>query len=306
MSEQHATYHVPVLLKEAVDGLDIKPNGVYVDITFGGGGHSREILSRLDKNGRLIAFDQDADAQKNAEAVSDKRLTLVQGNFRFLRNYLRRLNAPEVDGILGDLGVSWHQFDTAERGFSFRFEAALDMRMNGKVEQTAGTLINTYSAAELSKIFSAYGELDNAPRAAKLIAAAREQKPIKSVSELVETLKPVLPKFDEHKYLAKVFQALRIEVNREMQALEQMLNQTATAIRQGGRLSVITYHSLEDRMVKNFIRSGNVSGEVQKDFYGRVSAPFAAVNKKVILPAEEEVQRNTRARSAKLRIAQRQ
>ncbi len=306
MTSQPATYHIPVLLKETVDGLNINPNGVYVDVTFGGGGHSREILSRLDKKGRLIAFDQDADAQKNAEAINDKRLTLVRGNFRFLRNYLRYNNAPEVDGVLGDLGVSWHQFDTAERGFSFRFEAILDMRMNNRGEQTAGTLINTYSAAELSKIFSTYGELDNAFKVAKLIEGARASKRIESVTELIDVLKPVLPKFDEHKYLAKVFQALRIEVNHEMIALEQMLEQTAEVVKPGGRISIITYHSLEDRMVKNFIKSGNVEGKAQKDFYGKISAPFEAVNKKIILPTEEEVQSNTRARSAKLRIAQKQ
>ncbi len=296
-------YHVPVLLHETVDGLAIEPNGTYVDVTFGGGGHSREILRRLGSRGRLIAFDQDADAKKNAEAINDKRLTLVQGNFRFLRSYLRYHNAPEVDGVLGDLGVSWHQFDTAERGFSFRFEATLDMRMNSRGEHTAGTLINTYSVAELNKIFGTYGELDNAFKVAKLIESARAGKPIENVNELVEVLKPVLPKFDEHKYLAKVFQALRIEVNHEMQALEQMLEQTARVVKTGGRISIITYHSLEDRMVKNFIKSGNVEGEAQKDFYGKITAPFEAVNKKVILPAEAEIQGNTRARSAKLRIA---
>ncbi len=286
--------------------MAIQANGVYVDLTFGGGGHAREVLSRLGKTGRLIAFDQDADAQKNAAKINDKRLIPVQGNFRFLRSYLRYNNITEVDGVLGDLGVSWHQFDTAERGFSFRFEARLDMRMNAQGEQTAGKILNAYSTAELNKIFGTYGELDNAFKVAKLIVDARESKPIESVNELIEILSPALPKFDEHKYLAKVFQALRIEVNREMQALEQLLEQTARVIKPGGRLSIITYHSLEDRMVKNFIRSGNVEGEAQKDFYGKISTPFEAVNRKVILPAEKEIQRNTRARSAKLRIAQRQ
>jgi 16S rRNA (cytosine1402-N4)-methyltransferase len=291
------------LPKESVDGLAVKPNGTYVDVTHGGGGHSREILSRLGSKGRLIAFDRDADAQE-CSAADDKRLTLVRGDFRFLRGYLRYHSAEEVDGILGDLGVSWHQLDTAERGFSFRFDAPLDMRMNRQGERTAATLLNTYSVQELSKIFAGYGELSSAFKVAKLIEAARQKSRITTASELVEAIRPALPPFDEHKYLARVFQALRIEVNQEMQALEQMLEQAAKVLKRGGRISIITYHSLEDRMVKNFVKYGNASGKAEKDAFGNLSAPFEAVNKKVILPGEAEVQQNTRARSAKLRIAQ--
>ena len=304
MTEQRATYHIPVMLREAVDGLAVRPAGVYVDATFGGGGHAREILGRLGAGGRLIAIDQDADAQQNAAAIGDRRLTAVQGSFRFLRSYLRYHGAPEVDGILADLGVSWHQFDTAERGFSFRFEAALDMRMNRGGGRTAATLVNTGSVEELSRVLGSYGEVDNPRRVATLIVAAREQSPIHSVGRLVEALAPALPRVDEHRWLAKVFQALRIEVNGELRALEQLLAQAGRVLRPGGRLAVISYHSLEDRMVKSFIRSGSVGGCAQKDFYGRVCAPLEAVNKKVVLPAEDEVRRNPRARSAKLRIAQ--
>jgi 16S rRNA (cytosine1402-N4)-methyltransferase len=295
---------VPVLLKESVSGLEVKPNGTYVDVTFGGGGHSREILSRLGGKGRLIAFDQDADAAQNGDMVGDKRLTLIKGNFRFLRSYLRYHSVGEVDGILGDLGVSWRQLDTAERGFSFRFESPLDMRMNREGGCTAGTLLNTRSAQELSRIFAEYGELGNAARVAKLIDAARQKSRITTTKALVEVLRPVLPPFDEHKYLAKLFQALRIEVNQEMQALAQMLEQAAKVVKTGGRLSIITYHSLEDRMVKNFIRYGSVSGKIERDVFGNLSTPFEAVNKKVALPDEEEIRHNTRARSAKLRVAQ--
>jgi 16S rRNA (cytosine1402-N4)-methyltransferase len=297
-------YHVPVLLNEVVDGLNVQPNGTYVDITFGGGGHSREILKRLDKNGRLIAFDQDADAQKNAEAINDKRLVLVQGNFRFLRSYLRYSNTPQVDGILGDLGVSWHQFDTAERGFSFRFNADLDMRMNNRGGATAADILNTYSLEQLTKIFQLYGELNNAYKLAQMVEKARVGVPIESIAQLMEGIKNALPKFDEHKYLAKVFQALRIEVNQEMLALKQMLLQTEKVVKQGGRLSIIAYHSLEDRMVKNYIKCGNVEGTIKKDLFGKFNAPFNAVAK-VILPQESEIKNNTRARSAKLRVAER-
>jgi 16S rRNA (cytosine1402-N4)-methyltransferase len=295
---------VPVLLKESVAGLEVKPNGTYVDVTFGGGGHSREILSRLGGKGRLIAFDRDADVAQGGDAVGDKRLTLVKGDFRFLRSYLRYHSAGEVDGILGDLGVSWHQLDTAERGFSFRFDAPLDMRMNRRGGDTAAALLNARSVQELSRIFADYGELSNAAKVAKLIEAARQKSRIATTGALVEALRPVLPPFDEHKYLAKLFQALRIEVNREMQALAQMLEQAAKALKAGGRLSIITYHSLEDRMVKNYIRCGSVSGEAERDVFGKLSAPFEAVNRKVILPEEAEIRQNTRARSAKLRIAQ--
>jgi 16S rRNA (cytosine1402-N4)-methyltransferase len=297
-------YHVPVLLKESVAGLAVKPDGIYVDVTFGGGGHSREILSRLGGKGRLIAFDQDADAERNGDVIRDKRFTLVKGNFRFLRSYLRYHSVEAADGILGDLGVSWRQLDTAERGFSFRFEAELDMRMNRRGGCTAATLLNTRSVQELSRIFADYGELNSAAKVAKLIEAARQKSRITATSELVEILRPALPPFDGHKYLAKVFQALRIEVNQEMPALAQMLEQSAKMLKTGGRLSIITYHSLEDRMVKNIIKCGNVSGKIEKDIFGKVSVPFEAVNKKVVLPDEEEIRQNTRARSAKLRIAQ--
>ncbi|MDR1023577.1 MAG: 16S rRNA (cytosine(1402)-N(4))-methyltransferase RsmH [Prevotellaceae bacterium] len=296
-------YHVSVLQKESVDGLEVNPNGVYVDITHGGGGHSHEILSRLSRKGRLIAFDRDADAQEFS-AADDKRLTLVRGNFRFLRSYLRYHSVEEVDGILGDLGMSWHQLDTAERGFSFRFDAPLDMRMNRQSERTAATLLNTYSAQELGKIFTDYGELSSAFKIAKFIEAARQKSRITTANELVDAIRPMLPPFDEHKYLARVFQALRIEVNQEMQALEQMLEQAAKVLKKGGRISIITYHSLEDRMVKRFIKHGSASGKAEKDVFGNTSAPFEAVNKKVMLPGKAEVQQNTRARSAKLRIAQ--
>ncbi|MDR0413795.1 MAG: 16S rRNA (cytosine(1402)-N(4))-methyltransferase RsmH [Prevotellaceae bacterium] len=299
-----SAYHVPVLLKESVDGLAVKPDGVYVDVTFGGGGHSREILTRLGSRGRLIAFDQDGDAEQNGAAMDDRRLTLVRGNFRFLRSYLRCHMAEEVDGIIGDLGVSWRQLDAGERGFSFRFDAPLDMRMNRQGGRTAATLLDVCSVQELSRIFAEYGELNNAHKAARLVDAARQKSRIATTGELVEALRPALPPFDEHKYLARVFQALRIEVNHEMQALEQMLEQAAKVVKKGGRLSVITYHSLEDRMVKNFIRSGSASGNAEKDVFGSVHAPFEAVNKKVALPGEEEVRQNPRARSAKLRIAQ--
>jgi 16S rRNA (cytosine1402-N4)-methyltransferase len=292
------------LLKESVDGLEVNPSGVYVDLTFGGGGHSREILKRLGRGGRLIAFDQDADALRAGSVVDSKRLTLVRGNFRFLRSYLRYYAVEEVDGILGDLGVSWHQLDTAERGFSFRFDAQLDMRMNSQGERTAEALLNTYSVSELGRIFSDYGELCNASKIAKFIEAARRKSHIVAASELVEILRPVLPPFDEHKYLARIFQALRIEVNQEMLALEQMLEQAAKSLKVGGRMSIITYHSLEDRRVKNYMKCGNVSGRAKRDIFGNVNAPLKVVNKKVILPSDEEVQKNPRSRSAKLRVAQ--
>jgi 16S rRNA (cytosine1402-N4)-methyltransferase len=294
---------VPVLLKESVAGLEVKPDGTYVDVTFGGGGHSREILKRLGSKGRLIAFDQDADARQSGDMAGDKRLTLVKGNFRFLRGYLRYHAVEEVDGILGDLGVSWRQLDTAERGFSFRFDAPLDMRMNRQGECTAEMLINTRSVHELSRIFTDYGELLNAAKAAKFVEAARQKSRITTTKALVEAIRPVLPPFDEHKYLAKLFQSLRIEVNQEMQALAQMLEQAAKVLKTGGRLSIITYHSLEDRMVKNFVKYGNASGKVEKDAFGKVRTPFEAINRKVVLPQEEEIYQNTRARSAKLRIA---
>ena len=297
---------MPVLLKESVDGLAVKPHGTYVDVTFGGGGHSREILSRLGGKGRLIALDQDAEAEAGpgAAVFGDRRFTLVRGSFRFLRGYLRYHGVEEVDGILGDLGVSWRQLDAAERGFSFRFDAPLDMRMNRQGGCTAEELLNARSVQELSRIFAGYGELSNAAKVARLVDAARRQSRITTTGALVEALRPLIPPQGEHKYLAKLFQALRIEVNQEMPALAQMLEQAAKVLKVGGRLAVITYHSLEDRMVKNFIRCGSVSGRAEKDAYGRLIAPLQAVNRKVVTPQEAEIRTNTRARSAKLRIAQ--
>ncbi|GHU95981.1 ribosomal RNA small subunit methyltransferase H [Bacteroidia bacterium] len=299
-------YHLPVLLCESVDGLQIEPSGTYVDMTFGGGGHSIEMLKRLNSKGRVIAFDQDADAQKNAAAVGDKRLTLVQSNFRFFHNHLHRLGIAQVNGVLGDLGVSWHQFDSAQRGFSFRFDAPLDMRMNQQSALTASDIVNNYAVENLTRIFTLYGELDKAYSIAKMIVQARNTAPLNTINDLLNALKNVLPKFDEHKYLAKIFQALRIEVNGEMRALEQALQHCTKSITAGGRMVMITYHSLEDRIVKNFIKTGNAAGEAKKDMFGATKVPFAAVNKKVILPAEQEIASNSRARSAKLRIAERQ
>jgi len=295
-------YHIPVMLSESVDALCVKPGGVYVDVTFGGGGHSREIWARLKGKGRLIALDRDGDAAANA--IQGKGFTLIRNNFRFLRGLVRNEGVEEVDGILADLGVSSHQFDTGERGFSFRFEASLDMRMNNRSSLTAAKVVNTYSEEKLRYILGVYGEVDNAGRVAKLLVSARGHKPLENISDLVEVLKPCTPKMMEHKYLAKVFQALRMEVNAEMKALEQLLEQSLKLLKSGGRLVVITYHSLEDRLVKNFMRSGNLTGKVEKDFFGKETTPFTVITKKAMAPTEEEIQRNTRARSAKLRVAQ--
>ncbi len=294
-------YHIPVLLEESIDALQIKPDGIYVDATFGGGGHSREILKRL-KKGRLLAFDRDDDAAENN--LKHPQFTLIQNNFRFMRACLRNEGIEEVDGILADLGVSSHQFDTGERGFSFRFEAPLDMRMNQQASLTAAKVLNTYTEEKLLHIFRLYGEVENAGKVVKQIMQGREEKAIETIGEFVEILKPCTPKFAEHKYLAKVFQGLRIEVNGEMSALQQMLEQSAKILKKGGRLVVITYHSLEDRMVKNFMRSGNADGKVEKDFFGNELSPFTVITKKAIAPNEEEVANNTRARSAKLRVAE--
>ena len=307
VKEQHtmSQYHVPVLLNESVSALNIEENrnGVFVDATFGGGGHSREILERLGPKGTLIAFDRDSDAIKNAP--KDKRLILVHNNFRFVQNFVRALGfIGKVDGILADLGVSSHQFDTGERGFSFRFDAPLDMRMNQLGGKSAADVVNTYSQEELSNIFKIYGELDKPWKAAEMICKAREAAPINTTTELGKAIESVLPKFAEHKFLAKVYQALRIEVNQEMKSLEKFLIGAAKSLKPGGKLVIITYHSLEDRMVKNFIKAGNIEGKVEKDFYGNATAPLKAVNRKPILPQEEEIASNTRARSAKLRIAE--
>jgi 16S rRNA (cytosine1402-N4)-methyltransferase len=294
-------YHVPVLLAESVNGLEIKANGDYVDVTFGGGGHSREIFSRL-KTGRLFAFDQDEDAAANI--IRDDRFFFIRHNFKYMRNFLTFYNVDQVDGILADLGVSSHDFDVAERGFSFRFDGDLDMRMNRDSSQTAADIVNTYSEEQLRTIFREYGEIDNAGRLARQLVSVRNVKPVKSIEQFKEALGPCVPRFQESKYLAKVFQALRIETNKEMDVLHEFLEQSIQLLKPGGRLVVITYHSLEDRMVKNFIKSGDFSGKQEKDFFGNVESPLQAVNRKVIVPSEEEIEQNPRARSAKLRIAE--
>lgn len=295
-------YHTPVLLNESVEGLQIRPDGIYVDVTFGGGGHSSEIIKHI-KTGKLVAFDQDDDALPNL--IDDKRFVFVNHNFRFLKNFLKYHEIDKVDGLLADLGVSSHHFDDPERGFSFRFDGELDMRMNQSAKTSAKDVINNYEEAELSKVFWEYGELKNSRKLARVIVENRIQKEITSIKEFTDILMPFLPKHAEHKFLAKVFQALRIEVNREMEFLKDMLLQTVDVIKPGGRLVVITYHSLEDRIVKNFIRDGKFEGEVEKDFYGNVDVPFKAVNRKIIVPNDDEIKVNNRARSAKLRIAER-
>lgn len=293
-------YHNPVLLKESVEGLNIKPDGVYVDVTFGGGGHSREILSRLGEKGRLLAFDQDLDALENR--IDDPRFTLINENFRFIKRFLRFHGVKQVDGILGDFGVSSHQFNVAERGFSTRFESDLDMRMNQKSSLSAFEVINDYDESRLRQLFYDYADLRNAPKLAAEIVKAREEAPIKTSERLKEVLKPHLFKEKENKILAQIYQAIRIEVNQEIEALKEFLLQTPDLLKKGGRLSLISYHSLEDRLVKRFIRSGLFEGEPEKDFYGNISVPFKKV-KGLIIPGAEEIAENNRARSAKLRIA---
>lgn len=297
-----STYHKPVLLHESLEGLAVRPDGTYVDVTFGGGGHSRLLLSMLGENGRLIAFDQDEDAVANV--IDDPRFTLVRQNFRFLKNFLRANNAIPVDGILADLGISSHQIDEPERGFSTRFDGPLDMRMNRSAGMTAADVVNNYEEAQLKKIFSLYGEVDNAGRLVKAIAAARAEAPIETIAELKVAIASCMPKGKEFQYLAKVFQALRIEINGEIEALKQMLAQAVEVLKPGGRISVISYHSLEDRIVKNFFRTGNEEGVNEKDFYGNLVRPLEPVNRKPIVPGEEELNENSRARSAKLRIAE--
>ena len=300
-------YHTPVLLKESVDGLEIKPGGVYVDVTFGGGGHSREILSRLGAQGHLYSFDQDEDAEQNI--VSDERFTFVRSNFRYLKNWMRYYGVEEIDGLLADLGVSSHHFDDETRGFSFRFDAPLDMRMNKRSGMTAADIVNNYGEEQLSDIFYIYGELKNARRIAAAIVKARAAKRIETTSELIQlTMENGKLTIEDGKWkkdAAKLFQALRIEVNHEMDALKEMLNGARDLICEGGRLSVITYHSLEDRLVKNMMKAGNVEGKVKQDFFGRTESPFRQIGGKVIVPDEEEQARNPRSRSAKLRIAER-
>ena len=296
-------YHVPVLLEESVGGLDIKPGGIYVDVTFGGGGHSKEILRRLDAEGRLFGFDQDEDAEGNI--VDDERFTFVRSNFRYLRNWMRYYGVEQIDGLLADLGVSSHHFDDETRGFSFRFDAPLDMRMNKRDGKTAADVLNDYSEEQLSDIFYIYGELKNARRIAAAIVQARSEKRLETTGDLMKTTEKCFQREREKKEMAKMFQALRIEVNHEMDALKDMLYAACDLLREGGHLSVITYHSLEDRMVKNMMKAGNVEGKVEQDFFGRTDSPLRQIGSKVIVPSEEEQQRNPRSRSAKLRIAER-
>lgn len=296
-------YHIPVLLQACIQGLNIKPDGVYVDITFGGGGHSKEILKHLGPNGKLIAFDQDKDAAANVP--DDKRLIFVPQNFRYLKNYLRINGFAKVDGILGDLGVSSHQFDVAERGFSIRFDAQLDMRMNQQSDLSAHDVINKYDEKQLLFIFRNYGEIDNASKLAKAICAFRETEAISSTGQLKQAIKTCTPKFEENRYLAKVFQALRMEVNQEMEALKECLTQCVEVLKPGGRLVVMSYHSLEDRLVKNIMKTGNIEGIEEKDIvYGTSKKVFKLMGSKPIVPTEEEIKENSRARSAKLRVAE--
>ena len=303
MTDNNMVYHIPVLLKESVDGLDINPDGVYVDVTFGGGGHSREILSRLGDNGHLFSFDQDADAENNI--VDDPRFTFVHSNFRWLSNWMRYYDIEHIDGLLADLGVSSHHFDNAERGFSFRYDAPLDMRMNREGGKTAADIVNDDTEEHLADIFYLYGELRRSRQIAAAIVKARQRKPILTTQDFLQVVDPLFRREKEKKDMARLFQALRIEVNHEMQALSEMLTSATRLLAKGGRLSVITYHSLEDRMVKNIMKSGNVNGKVEEDpVYGRKASPYNLVNNKVIVPSDEEVERNPRSRSAKLRIAE--
>lgn len=295
-------YHIPVLLKESIDGLNVKPNGVYVDVTFGGGGHSKEILSRLDKDGKLFGFDQDEEAYENA--LDDNRFVFVRSNFRYLSNFLQYYHVEKVDGILADLGVSSHHFDDEDRGFSFRYDSQLDMRMNRSAKQTAADILNNYDEKELSNLFFQYGELRMARKIASAIVYARQKKPLTTVNEFLEIMERFTKRDKEKRMLAQAFQALRIEVNQELDALSEMLQQSVERLVVGGRISVISYHSLEDRIVKNFFRSGNIEGKIEKDFYGNPLTGLKVINRKVIIPKEEEQRLNPRSRSAKLRIAE--
>jgi len=296
------TYHTPVLLQESIDGLDIKPDGVYVDVTFGGGGHSREILRRLGPEGHLYSFDQDEDAEKNI--INDDRFTFVRSNFRYIRNWMRYYGVEHIDGLLADLGVSSHHFDDETRGFSFRFDAPLDMRMNKRSGLTAAEILNNYDEQQLADIFYLYGELKNARKIAAAVVKARTEKPIATTGDLMQTTEKLFLREREKKETAKLFQALRIEVNHEMTALREMLMGACTLLKPGGRLVIITYHSLEDRIVKNVMRSGNAEGKVSTDFFGRMSSPLHLINNKVIVPSAQEQESNPRSRSAKLRIAE--
>ena len=313
MVKKAETYHVPVLLKESVDGLNIQSGGVYVDVTFGGGGHSSEILSRLDEQAHLYSFDQDADAEQNVmrsevgaerRFVDDSRFTFVRSNFRYLKNWMRYYGVESIDGLLADLGVSSHHFDDESRGFSFRFDAQLDMRMNKRAGKTAADIVNDYDEEALANLFYLYGEIKQSRRLAAAVVKARSQQRIATTQDLLGILEPLFKREREKKDLAKVFQALRREVNHEMDALKEMLKSATELLKPGGRLSVITYHSLEDRIVKNIMKTGNVEGKRIQDFYGRIETPFTLINNKVIVPSENEQQENPRSRSAKLRIAE--
>ena len=296
------TYHVPVLLDESINGLNLHPDGVYIDVTFGGGGHSREILRRLPQGSRLFSFDQDADAEHNI--VDDDRFTFVRSNFRYLKNWMRYYEIDHIDGLLADLGVSSHHFDDESRGFSFRFDAPLDMRMNKRADKTAADIVAEYDEEALADIFYLYGELKNSRRIASALVKARQQHTIATTQDFLHVVEPFFKREREKKDMARLFQALRIEVNHEMEALKEMLTAATQLLAPGGRLSVITYHSLEDRIVKNVMKTGNAEGKMIQDFYGRIETPYRLVNNKVIVPTDEEQQRNPRSRSAKLRIAE--
>ncbi|MCE5226202.1 MAG: 16S rRNA (cytosine(1402)-N(4))-methyltransferase RsmH [Porphyromonadaceae bacterium] len=302
MKEKEVCYHVPVMLRECMEGLAIQPDGVYVDVTFGGGGHSKEILNRLGAKGTLYGFDQDADAEQNI--IGDDRFVFVRSNFRYLSNFMRYHGETAIDGLLADLGVSSHHFDDKDRGFSFRFEGALDMRMNTRAGNTAADVLNTYTEEALSNVFYLYGELKNARKLASVVVKARAVKQIVTTDEFLTLITPYVGRDKEKKILAQIFQALRIEVNDEMRALKEMLRQALQLLKPGGRMVVMTYHSLEDRLVKNFLKTGNFEGEIKQDFFGNVQSPFRLINNKVIVPTSEEVEVNPRSRSAKLRIAE--
>ena len=322
MANTPEVYHVPVLLKESVDGLNIKPGGIYVDVTFGGGGHSREILSRIGTKGHLFSFDQDADAENNIfesedndinntdtqkarRFVDDSRFTFVRSNFRYLKNWMQYYGIEHIDGLLADLGVSSHHFDDESRGFSFRFDAPLDMRMNKRAGKTAAEIINEYDEEQLADLFYLYGELKNSRRIAATLVAARKQAFIATTSHFIRAVEPLFSREREKKDMAKLFQALRIEVNHELTALKEMLPSATAVLTHRGRLSIITYHSLEDRIVKNVMKTGNIEGKVNQDFFGRIESPYKLINNKVITPSEDELSINSRSRSAKLRIAER-
>ena len=304
------TYHIPVLLNESIDGLNIQPGGIYVDVTMGGGGHSHEILKRLDANAHLYSFDQDADAEANLkqnhgdDLLNDERFTFVCSNFRYLKNWMRYHGVEQIDGLLADLGVSSHHFDDESRGFSFRFESPLDMRMNKRSSKTAADIVNNYAEEALADIFYLYGELKNSRKIASLLVKARQEKKIETTGDFIAVVEPLFKREREKKDLAKLFQALRIEVNGEMSALKELLTSVVDILKPGGRLSVITYHSLEDRIVKNTMKAGNIEGKIEQDFFGRINTPFKLINNKVIVPTDEEQEQNPRSRSAKLRIAE--